>query len=259
LPRDYGVMRSLGIFDQHHPGATRHPSSVEEGTGLPRLPVESRVGRTRGSGGRLYFQSGSREARGPGNKLFSSRRTPRREESSVRHHRLRQSRHILDNKNRQCTDLCCVAGGIFCPRVGGAGGFSRVLLLRVCRSCEVPCECLCVQGNCGFDVFWPWPSPRGRRSSIPSLVFDQDHPVCANKEWAHCIDGAATPPLLRRGLDRGFVFVPSLAKEGWLRPSIKRREATLAGRRRGGLVKHAKPPYTCPRSAPYPLSIHRTS
>src|SRR6266516_4793939 len=30
---------------------------------------------------------------------------------------------------------------------------------------------------------------------------------------------------------------PSLAKEGWLRPSMKCREATLAGRRRGGSFK----------------------
>jgi hypothetical protein len=28
--------------------------------------------------------------------------------------------------------------------------------------------------------------------------------------------------------------VPSLGKEGWMRPVIKRREASLAGRRRGG-------------------------
>jgi hypothetical protein len=31
-------------------------------------------------------------------------------------------------------------------------------------------------------------------------VFDQHHPVCAAKEREHSIDGAATPPRLRRGL-----------------------------------------------------------
>jgi hypothetical protein len=33
-------------------------------------------------------------------------------------------------------------------------------------------------------------------------VFDQHHPVCATKEREHLIDGAATPPRLRRGLTR---------------------------------------------------------
>jgi len=32
--------------------------------------------------------------------------------------------------------------------------------------------------------------------------------------------------------------VPSLGKEGWMRPVIKRREASLAGRRRGGSFNH---------------------
>jgi hypothetical protein len=39
------------------------------------------------------------------------------------------------------------------------------------------------------------------RSSIRWLhVFDQHHLVCAAKEREHFIDGAATPPLLRRGV-----------------------------------------------------------
>ena len=41
-----------------------------------------------------------------------------------------------------------------------------------------------------------------------------------------------SPPGIAQMLEASEV--PSLGKEGWLRPVIKRREASLAGRRRGG-------------------------
>ncbi len=117
--------------------------------------------------------------------------TPPGARRSAAPHQVRRLRYIPDNKNRQCTDLCCIAGEISSPESGGAEDVSIARLRRQCLDYAAPyvwpsslacCKCCEVGYPCGSLL-----SSGGSILTTPSAR--------SKVASRYLSDGAATPPL----------------------------------------------------------------